>query len=310
MLNLNSYFGNCQMKERKGKFLRLNRMRKKVDFMIKDKITRKNISSTLKEVYLKIRDNDKEALERLKISDIDNLIRMIKSNGKKCTREIELFANKDVEIAKISVLALGLLSLAISGEESEVEILPKMIIIRVYHELCCLIPVLISNKEKMELYIKSADVLVDEKQIWRENFSFGKLNQSLVEIENQIIVDSSLINELSSVRKDDNHFYSKSVHNSYTTVMAYSYAPKSEDIDKKMEFNLFGASSIISKNTLYQLNWDTFYLLGLLYKIISTQHHYKATLKNEFFVHAHALHICQARLLLKESFKLDVNYGS
>lgn len=318
--------------------------------MIKDKIIRQKISFILKEIHLNMRSSNAYAWKRLKISDIDNLVRMIRSNGKKYAREIDLFANKDVEIAKISVVALGLLSLATSEGRSGIGILPNnwinkegvpnpnyvlqcllaqatkhalailnlsldgldassMIIIRVYHELCCLIPTLISNKEKMELYIKSADTSVDEKRIWREHFSFGKLNQSLMEIEDKIILDSSLIDKISGIRKDDNNFYSRSVHNSYSTVMAYSYAPKSKDIEKSMEFNLFGASSVISQNTLYQLNWDTFYLLGLLYKIFVTQYHYKAISKNELFLHAYALYICQARLLLKEAFNLDINYG-
>lgn len=280
------------------------------------------------------------------MSNIDEMIRiLIQSNRKICAREIGLFATKEVEIAKLSVLALGLLSLAVF--EDEVGIMPSdwlnesaipnpnfilqcllaqatkqalailnlsldgldassKIIIRVYHELCCLIPILITNKEKMELYVKTADKAVDEKKIWRENFSFGKLNQSLMEMEENFNFEASIIEEFADLRKDDNHFYSRSVHNSFSTVMTCSYAPKSEDPAEKMEFSLFGAASIESQDTLYTLNWDTFYLLGLLYKIFVTKYNFKTNSKNELFVHAYSLYVCQKRLLLKEEFNIDI----
>lgn len=97
------------------------------------------------------------------------------------------------------------------------------IIVRNTVELCFQLIVIIIDCEKRKAYME-ADTEVDEYQTWRRFFTVKKMNERIIQYEDETKTSEEL-SFLIKWRENLYSFYSSFAHNSYSTALAYFYIP-------------------------------------------------------------------------------------
>ncbi|GEM_PF-5469495 len=148
---------------------------------------------------------------------------------------------------------------------------PARILLRTTLELCWLTIVLISDRQKM---LKYCQVLNDndERILFHQYFSGGKLQKSLIEIEKGLQFSEDVRLLYSNSRSEAYTFFTKHVHNSYPAILAGSRIPSFDD-PEVLEYALFSNASTVAKGVVASLNQNIlFYLIGTLLPILKIVH--------------------------------------
>lgn len=136
---------------------------------------------------------------------------------------------------------------------------------RTLYESCSLIPVLLTDKEKMITYISTEQE--NEFAVWKNHFSPNKLSKLLSDIESNLDIPDDVRDYLADVRKSDTSLFSSSTHSSYEACIKSTYSFSFDDGDESANFALFGAISVSTKYTLQCLNQLLYTFFGMLHKI-------------------------------------------
>lgn len=173
-------------------------------------------------------------------------------------------------LAQIANHSYAIVRLAELGVEGSGRIL-----LRSLREATMLLLAVVHSESKLKAYLTGPNEVDDPlmaKKHWRENFAFRHLQKEMVEIE------STLGHSIESVSKDkasrdfDYGLYSGSVHASYLTSIACSYAADYDDpADAKRTFALFGAGKGGGK-LIAEVNDNTVDLLLKLFPLLRIKH--------------------------------------
>lgn len=181
--------------------------------------------------------------------------------------------------------ALAVVNLVESGLDNSARV-----VLRTVQELCNLVPVLITDVEKMRIYVTTKDE--DERRAWQTHFSPGKLSSALKKVEENLGVPQEVREILTQTREDNKTFFSKSVHSSYpvSTVLSQCFQFGNEE---NGESGLLGGASLSSKTTLAELNNTFFIFGGILNKIIRNQYQFKLKNANDLWKIGYSLLVAQ-----------------
>lgn len=144
------------------------------------------------------------------------------------------------------------------------------VILRALTELTWISIIICSDKEYMNAYLKCADV-EEERKAWFKYFKPKKLLQGLSKVEKTLGIDEELLKLLDVTRSDVYSFYSKYLHNSYSSISVGAYSMSFSD-EETLRFSLLGLSSKGSKGTLNYLLEVMFYSNLLLHAIFRQVH--------------------------------------
>jgi hypothetical protein len=163
-------------------------------------------------------------------------------------------------ILSLSRSALSVVHLCRLGQDFAARLILRHVI-----ELSWLIIVLSQDQTKLRLH-SSARSNKKIQQNWRDNFTAGKLNTALADLEEKLALKKATRNYLYNERRQDYRYYSNSVHNApiFALVAAYTISKKERMIPAP-----FGGKSTFSfEGGLDSLLNNLFYFHVLFWKIM------------------------------------------
>lgn len=165
--------------------------------------------------------------------------------------------------ATIANSILAIISLTCRGLD-----FPAGVIFRSLYEICFTLLAIMIDKEKCEVYFKSANE-DNEYAIWNRYFRMSKLNDTLIAFERSLNSNGDL-DFLEKWRKKNYRFYSEYTHNSMFRCYANTFGhPSTADGDEIMPSNLWRENITRTVYTLGQLNDLMFYVNAVFFKILS-----------------------------------------
>jgi hypothetical protein len=296
-----------------------------VIIMIIDKVIRKQIAITLKQIQKYMKDiTDKEI--KLTLRDLDNIGKSVIERHNNSKKKINQYMKSEISLSFLGIVCIAHFSLAINQKEDSSRPLPSSwikseqqpdpnyiisnllvhvtnhslailklvcngldpsarVLLRVLNELSWLTIILSADRDKIVLYYKAFQD-GEEENVWYKHFRLKNLNKNLSDIEKKLglDVDQELLKILKENREKAYKFYSKYLHNCYSNIMIQSYAQSFEN-EEHLDFALFGKETVWSLDTLNNLNWILFYLIGILIPLFKTMHNFIPPVDNELWRH-------------------------
>lgn len=148
------------------------------------------------------------------------------------------------------------------------------IIIRSLFELCCIIAVILFDKNKMELYCKTGTESMESDEVWYKHFRAKEILKKVNMIEKTLMPDDEINDEMKLVRKEMYAMYSGNAHHSFPHNMLAPFSLAGDNIDI-LELCLLGNYNAGITGTINNLNDILFYFSNLFNKIIFSYHGYK-----------------------------------
>ena len=254
----------------------------KIQSSIKDKITNEHFISyaqvidyinTINSWKCEIRNIGTQEKSIIDISKIYCLLfglisfsTIIGDNNKDDNNEINEYKMLKICIhslsSQISNDILSILKLTLTGLDFQAGIL-----IRNLYELAFTILAIMIDKRQCRDYFESA-AKDNEYDVWRNNFTMKKLNNTL-ELFEKSINDNEELSFTSDWRKKNYSFYSGFTHNDFFQCYNTSYTKvKTEDEHEIKSFNLWGGKATRITYNLEPINDLLMYTGLLFYKII------------------------------------------
>lgn len=175
-------------------------------------------------------------------------------------------------LSSICAHSLAVLKLVRCGFEP-----PARIVLRNVHELTWIAITVCADLESMRLFAQDLSD-EDERRLFRTHFSTRALNARLQAIESSIGLPDDVSSELRASRSSTYAFYSKTVHNSYPSVMLGMIGFSLE----RKGYAAIGMATEASHSTLRSLSIALFYFLGFFFEIIHRVHSFSPPYPQEW----------------------------
>lgn len=288
--------------------------------------------------------DDNRNIKNLNITGIDEIGNLLKERVTESRKEAKEYISKELSVAFLGVKTLGTLSLCINSEKNGSDPIKKnwagdnkpnpnfvfqqlvvqltnyslsvihlievgldssaKPIVRSIHELSLLIIVLLIDKERINLFTQDLD-RANEREIWRQYFSFKKINTVLKEFEDSLKLPEEIKKKLEEVRMNVYSDYSQSIHNSYVSSILGSLSLSHED-SEDLNLNLFGKYSVTSKQILSDLGLSLFNFLFLIQPVLKNHHNFLIPMDNNVWSLFLCLKDCYANAYLYVTYYKDI----
>ncbi len=185
--------------------------------------------------------------------------------------------------------SLAVLSLIRSGFEA-----PARILLRNVHELSWITIAVSADIEMMRVYAQDLPDEEERRLFWTY-FSPRALNTRLERLETDLGLEDDVTSALAASRRNTYAFYSKTVHNSYASIILGLVGFSME----RTGYAALGMATEASTSTLSSLTDGLFYVLGFFFEVIRQLHTFsppypiewqEAIAAREAFIAAHYLY--------------------
>jgi len=290
-----------------------------------NKSIRNSISLTLAQMRKFSKGKEKLPDLRLRLLDLDLTWKSIEVNSSACCKRLNEVFGKELSLAQLNIITIGMLSSAIRGsietnkvlswnihegvEPNEVisnllvqtfdyslsiinllgngQDVPAYTLMRSLQELCWIILTISYDRERMEQYCKLKDSEKPE-EIWYKYFRPVKLKNSLKKLEEILEFPEDLMLELHSKRERSYRIYSNFSHHRYQGSLITSLERS----------DLFFTSRDVSDKTfkiLDSLNYNLWYLIQALIKIFGEIHNWQDIEYSELWLITITLKECASK---------------
>lgn len=181
-----------------------------------------------------------------------------------------IFKTLITQITQHSISIVELVSLGLDGSARSLS--------RTTAELSWQTLILLAFKEDLLLY-QAAHTSEETTETWFRLFGKGRTQKKLTQIEEMLGIHSDVSEKLATQRKDNNQFFSESVHSGYLmTVVSTIRWSFEEDAGA---WSALGGSTSASETTLGHLSMTLDYFCEMFILILNEIHHLYPEIKSE-----------------------------
>lgn len=194
-------------------------------------------------------------------------------------------------LTQVANHSLAILHLVSTGLDNSARV-----VLRSFQDLCWLTLAVTASKEKMIAYASPQNI-EEEKKVWQQHFTPGKLDIALREIEKRLSPSGSVPEGLSRERIKWYQMLSQSVHSSKIGAVLGAVVPVFTK-NNELEPGLFGRASAGSRSTLMELNVSLSYTLFSFMLILENLHPVKFP-DTKFWQQTYCLMLCYGEAFAK-----------
>lgn len=289
------------------------------------------------------KDFELKGQERINLRTLDSSMRLLKHFPDESEREISLEYKDEIELCKLNIVVIALLSIISRDTEDEKPILNESfpangsnlcgflanisntaqsalililkgfdtqarILLRTLDERILQAIVLFNSEQDYEAW-HAGESESDAKTAHYQLFSKkGRLQKKIKALENEMLGSEFDSEQVQRWRQEQNDSFSMAVHGSMAAVMVGSWAFSLHDEEKVVFPNVFGRASSASRTSFSHLLFQLFYFNALFVGLLRSVHDWVPDESNEMqraFLALHGLAISATLKWHKDQDELE-----